>query len=182
MGAMESSVLEVTQVLHQAPALVASHRHVNLGGGAHTVLAAAPAVATSAVVAPVSTEVQTEVDAADVVNLRNAAQTVAHAAPGVVAHPAHAVVPHTAPTVVQSVAPSLAVAPVVSHGVGHATVHAAPSVVSHGVSHVSHGVSHVSHGVSHVSHGHGGHATVQAAAPAAVVVHTPVAQTAALAV
>merc|ERR1711936_200900 len=144
-------------------------------GGAHTVLAAAPAVATSAVLAPVSTEVQTEVDAADVVNLRNAAQTVAHAAPGVVAHPAHAVVPHTAPTVVQSVAPSLAVAPVVSHGVGHATVHAAPSVVSHGV-------SHVSHGVSLVSHGHGGHATVQAAAPAAVVVHTPVAQTAALAV
>merc|ERR1711936_339641 len=64
-------------------------------------------------------------------------------------------------------APAVAVAPVVSHGVGHATVHAAPAVVSHGVGHVSHGI--------------GGHSTVHAA-PAAVAVHTPVAQTAALAV
>jgi len=118
------------------------------------------------------------VDSAGVrhVNLGNAAHTVAHAAPAVVSHVAPAVVTHSAPAVVQPVAPAVAVAPVVSHGVGHATVHAAPAVVSHGVGHVGHGVGHVSHGVGHV-----GHTTVHAA-PATVAVHTPVAQTAALAV
>merc|ERR1712212_1110672 len=147
-------VQPVTQVLPQAPALVANHpvvhaapavhvdaaghRHVNLGGGAQTTLAAAPAVVAPAVVS---------------------SAVVAPAAPAVVAHAAPAVVAHAAPAV--------AVAPVVSHGVGHATVHAAPAVVSHGVGHVSHGI--------------GGHSTVHAA-PAAVAVHTPVAQTAALAV
>jgi len=181
-------VQPVTQVLPQAPALVASHpvvhaapavhvdaaghRHVNLGGGAQTTLAGAPALATPAVVAPAvvspaAAVVQSgvHVDSAGVrhVNLGNAAHTVAHAAPAVVAHAAPA-----APAVVaHSVAPAVAVAPVVSHGVGHATVHAAPAVVSHGVGHVSHGI--------------GGHSTVHAA-PAAVAVHTPVAQTAALAV
>merc|ERR1711990_803262 len=169
-------VQPVTQVLPQAPALVASQpvvhaapavhvdaagpRHVNLGGGAQTTLAAAPAVVapavvSSAVVAPAAAVVQSgvHVDSAGVrhVNLGNTAHTVAHAAPAVVAH----------------AAPAVAVAPVVSHGVGHATVHAAPAVVSHGVGHVSHGI--------------GGHSTVHAA-PAAVAVHTPVAQTAALAV
>merc|ERR1712117_888406 len=49
-----------------------------------------------------------------------------------------------------------------------------PAVVSHGVSHVNHGVGHV------LNHGIGGHSTVHAAP--AVAVHTPVAQTAALAV
>merc|ERR1711990_974451 len=163
-------VQPVTQVLPQAPALVANHpavhvdaaghRHVNLGGGAQTTLAAAPAVVapavvSSAVIAPAAAVVQSgvHVDSAGVrhVNLGNTAHTVAHAAPVVVAH----------------AAPAVAVAPVVSHGVGHATVHAAPAVVSHGVGHVSHGI--------------GGHSTVHAA-PAAVAVHTPVAQTAALAV
>merc|ERR1712212_97239 len=132
----------------------------NLGGGAQTTLAAAPAVVapavvSSAVVAPAAAVVQSgvHVDSAGVrhVNLGNTAHTVAHAAPAVVAH----------------AAPAVAVAPVVSHGVGYATVHAAPADVSHGVGHVSHGI--------------GGHSTVHAA-PAAVAVHTPVAQTAALAV
>merc|ERR1712203_263333 len=108
-----------------APAVhvdAAGHRHVNLGGGAHTTLAAAPAlatsaavapaVATSAVVAPAAAVVQSgvHVDSAGVrhVNLGNAAHTVAHAAPAFVT----------------PVAPAVAVAPVVSHGVGHATVHA----------------------------------------------------------
>merc|ERR1712117_376443 len=94
------------------------------------------------------------------VNLGNTAHAVTHAAPAIVAHSAPAVV-HSAPAVV-------------SHGVGHATVHAAPTVVSHGVSHVNHGVGHV------LNHGIGGHSTVHAAP--AVAVHTPVAQTAALAV
>ena len=131
-------------------------------------------------VAPAAAVVQSavHVDSAGVrhVNLGNAAHTVAHVAPAVVTHSAPAVVTHSAPAVVQPVAPAVAVAPVVSHGVGHATVHAAPAVVSHGVGHVGHGVGHVSHGVGHV-----GHTTVHAA-PATVAVHTPVAQTAALAV
>merc|ERR1712212_607847 len=110
----------VTQVLPQAPALVASHpvvhaapavhvdaaghRHVNLGGGAQTSLAAAPAlvapaVVSSAVVAPAAAVVQSgvHVDSAGVrhVNLGNAANTVAQAAPAIVAHAAPAVVAHS---------------------------------------------------------------------------------------
>merc|ERR1711936_450212 len=114
MGAAPALVQPVTQVLPQAPALVANHpvvhaapavhvdaaghRHVNLGGGAQTTLAAAPAVVAPAVVSPAAAVVQSgvHVDSAGVrhVNLGNAANTVAHAAPTVVAHAAPAVVAH----------------------------------------------------------------------------------------
>merc|ERR1712128_88786 len=110
-------VQPVTQVLSQAPALFANHpavhaapavhvdaagnRHVNLGGGAHTTLAAAPAVfspavVAPAVVAPAAAVVHSgvHVDSAGVrhVNLVNAAHTVAHTGPALVAHSAPAVV------------------------------------------------------------------------------------------
>ena len=209
LGATHAAVHAAPALVQQAPALVASHpavhidaaghRHVNLGGGAQTTLAAAPvvaapaaaAVATPAVVAPVSTGVH--VDAAGVrhVNLGNAAHAVAHAAPVAVAHATPAIVAHSTPAVVAHAAPAVVAhaTPVVAHAapvaVAHSTpvvAHAAPAVVAHAApAVVSHGVGHVSHGVGHISHGLGGHTAVHAA-PAAVAVHTPVAQTAALAV